>query len=431
MSGCTRLTVSLLLAGFVVFSIIPSCSDPTEPEQDKDEIVNDDKPTANSRILLQKTLGDAGKWSSLWEIAADNSGGFFYRGGMNSYRGAGRMNAEGDAAWHTRTTFSARDIVTTAPTAVVPNSPIFSGAHDTDGDGSDDTAYLSLLSPAGTLLSQLVYSADTAGVWLNAIVPLSDSTFITVGGAKTATTTYPLVVAFKLVSSGDLEKRTEIVLNGLPGHYFAYAVRDPEEDTSTGVTLFVNSGPDAAAVHQLDIALPDLDPVTVEWTREIVFTTAEDPTIGDLRFFEDNLYVVGHADDTTKEPPSGGGFWDSGFAASLTLAGDIRWSRVVRLTGHSENLYAVVPTSDALYAVGSAGAYEHSDQRLGYGWISKIATTTGDVVANLTFGNEKYQSAFNDGIITGDVIRCGGWTRQETSAANYLAWFCAISVSGL
>jgi hypothetical protein len=431
MSARSRWTLALPLVVFAVFSFPTGCSDPTEPEPEPEEVVNPDKPNANSRILLQKTLGDAGKWSNLWELAGDNAGGYYYRGGMNSFRSAGRVNAQGEAAWHTRTTYGPRDIFTTSPTAVVPNSPIVSGAHDSDGDGSDDTAYLSLFSPAGTLLSQLAYSADTAGVWLNAIVPLTDSTFITVGGAKTATTTYPLVVVFKLASSGELEKQRDIFLTSFPGHYFGYAVRDPDEDTTAGVTLFVNSGPDVAAVHQLNVALPDLDPVTVEWTREIVFTTAADPSIGDLRFFDGNLYVVGHADDTTKEPPSGGGFWDSGFAASLTLAGDIRWSRVVRVTDHSENLYAVVPTSDALYAVGSAGAYEQSDQRFGYGWISKLSTSTGEVLANVTFGNEKYQSAFNDGIIAGDVLRCCGWTRQETSAADYRAWFCAISVSGL
>ena len=56
---------------------------------------------------------------------------------------------------------------------------------------------------------------------------------------------------------------------------------------------------------------------------------------------------------------------------------------------------------------------------------------TGEVLTNLTFGSDKYQSGLNDGIAAGDVIRCGGWTRQETSAADYRAWFCAINVGGL
>jgi hypothetical protein len=419
----------VVLVLVAAFGVLAGCSDPTEPEPKPEEIVNPDKPNANDRILSQVVIGDASKWTSLWEVARDNAAGYYFRGGYNSYRGGGRLSTTGTVTWHTRTTYSPRDICVTGPAASVPNALIMVGGYDTDGDDAMDIAYVSLVSSSGTLVNQLVYSSDTLDMWLTSIVPVSDSTFVAIGGSKNSAGTYPFLVMAKLAPSGQLEKQGDVIIDSLPGLYFGYAAMDPDESSESQLVVYVNSGPDVAAVHKLSLPLPALAPSTVEWTREITVPAVVKWWVNGLRFFDGNLYWVGSADDPAKDPrPSTGGYWRSGAVGSFTSAGTPRWVSLAKTTGHSDGLYSMVAAGGSLYAIGYCGSFSQQDQQLSYGWICKMAADTGTPLTHMTFGDHSYSSGLNDGIIEGNTMHCVGWTHQEVSGA-YQGWFCKVNVS--
>ncbi len=424
-------TCALVLVALVTCVFLPGCSDPNEPEQKPEDIVNPDNPSSNAQILSHTAIGETGKWTVLSEMTDSHTGGYYFRGGYNSQYVCGRLNASGNVTWHCRTHYWPRDLCVTAQTAVVPNALVVIGSHDNDSDGTTDTGYLSLVSASGSLLDEIVYSSDASDIWLTSIVAASDSMFVGVGGIKTTVATYPYFVLAKLASSGQLEKVSDVSVTALPGSYFGYAARDPGASSAGEVVLYVNSGPDVAAVHKLSLSLPTLDPWTVVWSREITIPSYTGPWVNGLCSFDGNLYVVGGVNDPDKmPPPSNDDHWKSATAASFTSAGVLRWTKVVSVTQHSEVFYGVTASAAGVFALGECASFFQQDQRFGYGWICNLSASTGGVVSSSTFGDIQYRSGFNTAIVDGAVIHCGGWTQEEV-ADVYRGWFCDVNFSGL
>jgi len=433
MSPRTLCTRAFLLAGFVAFSLFSGCSDTTEPEPEPDpeDLVNPDKPNSNVRIVSEAVIGDAGKWSTLWEVDNHEADGYLFRGGYNNYYGVGRLTGVGDVPWFYRTGYSPGDVCALSQTSVVPNGVLTIGPQDTDGDGENELGYISLVSPSGSLLDQLVYSADTADVRVNSIVHVADSTFLATGGVRVLAVEYPFVATVALNSAGQLEKRQQSVIHTLPGRYFSRPVLDPSLPVGSEWSFFVASRSPAGAyaVHKVTVAWPSLTPVTIEWSRDITVVGALNPWMYALRFFDGDLYWVGGADDPAKEPrPTGGGYWDSAVAGSITSTGQPRWATLVKTTGHTEGFYQFVANAGSIYAMGSCAEFDQKGQDFGYGWICQMTTTTGSVVSSMTFGNPGYSSGFNDGILDGSTIHCVGWTRGEVGGV-YQGWFCEVDIS--
>jgi hypothetical protein len=429
----TAARIGSLAAMIIVLScLVLGCTDPTdstETQTNPEDIVNTDKPNSNERIVSEVVIGDEGEWSSLWEITEESAGGYYYRGGVNSRYGGGRLDATGDHVWHCRTPYSPRGMCMAGPATALPNALIMAGGYDTNDDDKRDVGQASLVTPSGTLVNLLVYTSDTSRIWFNSIVSLSDSTFIAVGGFEDpAETYYPFVAVFKLASSGQIEKQSEAVISSLPGMYFVYSALDPEESSDSETVLYVNSRPDIEALHRISLPLPDLTPSTVEWTREITVPSATGWEVNHISFFGGNLYWAGSAEDPAKDPPpSDGGYWRSGAAGSYTSAGLLRWVKLIRLTGHSDKLYEIVAHGDTLYAVGQCGNYGQEGQQFGYGWICRIDAATGTPISNMTFGDPKNSSGFNSGIHDGSVMHCVGWTHQEVGGV-YQGWYCTVDI---
>ena len=422
---------ALLLVGFVAFPFFTGCSDPNEPEQKPEEIVNSDKPNSNTRVLLQTAIGEGNTWSTIWRLVPDNLGGNYFRGGYNSNDGVGRVNGDGSLAWFSRAGRYAVDLCALSATASVPNGLVVAAKQDVDNVGGSDVGYVSLFSPGGSLLNELVYSADTCDVWLNSIVPISDSTFVVVGGWSALDVEHPFVATVELTPSGLLEKGNQVIIDSILQRRFGTAVTDASQITPSEVSFYaLSSGTDARStlVHKISLSLPTLSPWTVDWSREVTADPAHKSSLGDVCFFENNLYVTGRCDNPSKQPvPSDGGYWQSGLIASLTLAGDIRWIGSVSPSSEHDAFYEVAATPGGLYAIGFCSVFSQSDQYFGYGLISKMASATFNVISNMSFGKDSYQSGFHDGFVTGGVIRCGGWTMEEGANSSNRAWYCVIN----
>jgi hypothetical protein len=213
-------------------------------------------------------------------------------------------------------------------------------------------------------------------------------------------------------------------------------VVDPAGPSGGRLTLFLTTSVDvgvnaALSLHRVSVAYPSLLDPTLEWTRQVP-GAGPSCSANDLGISGDGLYVCGGTDDATKSPPANGGHWRSGMAARLSLAGDLVWSRIVRLSDRSEDLDVVVAMSDAVGFVGNGVRYMLSESKdlFGYGWITKLSPVTGDVLADFTFGDEGCQTVFNTAHFEAGRMRCGGWTRGEVQGGPNQAWYCEIDVSG-
>lgn len=397
--------------------LVTGCKGDKATEPGDEEYVNPDKPNANSLIVSQNTFGDTGTWNTIWQVAEDGAGGYYFIGESNSRYGVGHLDASGHQTWFTRSAFDPRDIYVPPQSAIASDGVLVVGAYDNDGDGESEIGYVSLFGSSGSLLSQIICSSDTSDVWLNSIAPVSDSTFVVVGGEGTPNRTEPFIASIALTADDQIEKRFETVIHSISNSLFLSVATNPAQVPGSELVLYVlsevwgESGDGPLWSHKISASLPNPALWTIEWSREIPGKSGL-PFItwsGSLRIFEDNLYIVGHTDDPDKEPPpSSGGAWESGRAASLSLTGELRWHTTVPLTQHDDRFYGFVGTPDGLYAVGCAAGFARGSQRFGYGWISRIALDTGDVISNMTFGGDSYGSGFNAPIVSGNKIYCGG-----------------------
>lgn len=421
-----------VLVSCVLCWCLTGCSDPTEPQPNPEDIVNPDKPSSNDRIVSQTVIGDASGRMSLWDIRDDHAGGYCFGGVSEGYYGVGRLGGAGNLSWFYRTGFGLSDVFVLPASSVVPNAFLTLGAPDTDGDGQSDVGYVSLMSPSGTLLSQAVYSADTADVWLASTVLVSDSTFVCVGGHRTATMTHPFIASYVVTSAGQVQRRNHAIVTDLPGCRFIYM--DAEEGQLPGAEWVFYAvsrcGTDAYAIHKITVDWPSVAAWTIEWSFDVAVAGALNPSVGDLRAVGGNVYWVGGADDPAKEPrPTTGGYWRSAVAGSVSSSGQSRWAALVRVTGHSDRFQKFVATPGALYGVGYCGSFTRDDQALGYGWVCRMGTDTGGVTSSMSFGDDSYSSGFNDGILDGNILHCGGWTHNEVSGGVYRGWICHVNVS--
>lgn len=188
------------------------------------------------------------------------------------------------------------------------------------------------------------------------------------------------------------------------------------------------------AVHAVRVAWPSFGTITTEWNQEIVTSPGRRSVVtsgNSLSLFDGNVYVVGYGDVDKEPSPSGGGYWQSGLAASLTPSGNVRWVTLVALTAHGEYLHGLFVTPDGVYGVGRGAEYQTVSglNAFGYAWMCKIALDTGEVASNMLFGNDSYQSAFFDVFVTGTTAYCVGNTQQVVPGGVTKSWWVEVDVS--
>ena len=431
----------LIVMIFAAGAIVAGCSDNTvEGPDDEDEVLNPDKPNANDLVVSQTTLGDTEKGSYITYLIPDPSGGYYFAGRYDSDLGVGRLSTHAALYWFTETGLSVRDVCMLSPSAVVSSGVIAVGGIDTDGDDESEMGYVSLYGSNGNFIDQVIFSSGTSDVWLNSVAAVSDSAFLVAGGETGTGAITPFIGIVGLASSGLLEERYTCAIEAIPDRLFRNVVIDPSEPLTDKITFYALSDGMSSqselrtiTVYRLSAAYPELTSCTLEWSKEIIVTAGMGTYAYNgcgLRFFQGNLYLVGLADDPAKQPaPSNGGYWKIGMAASLTPAGDLRWLTSVALTGHDEAFAAMAIGSDALYAVGHAASFFRSDNRFGYGLVTEIALETGEVISNMTIGEDTYRSLLYGAVLSGNTITCGGYTGYELTGGGYVAWFCEIDVS--
>jgi hypothetical protein len=437
MNSTTKLLITLVALSLAVI-VLGGCSKAATTQPEATPNVNSDKPNANARIQVQTALGDPAKGSEIHFMTVVDGSSYNFAGRRDNSAGVGRIGPSGASQWFSILPYVLRGVLTLSPSVSVPGGLVAVGKLDNDNDGLSDIGNAWLYTASGSLVSTVLFSSDTSDVWVNGIAAVSDSEFVLVGGERTPARTNPLVAIVTLTAGGQLAKGPQVVLNGLSNSYFGSVAVNPAGPSGGLLHIYASaevvagSGPVTAIyVHGLTAAYPAMTSWNVDWSRNI---PGAGPTleVNDLRVYEDRIYLAGGTDDTGKQPPpSDGGYWDSGLAARLTLAGALEWTSIIRLTAHTERFRAVVPTANGIFFMGIAGRYftGQTVDQFGYGWIARILPATGVVATHLTFGSDAYESGFDTGVYSGSTMYCGGFTNYENQGGGYRSWFCGIDLA--
>jgi hypothetical protein len=429
-----RVPMTLLAVLLLIGSLVGCAKHTTAPAPSSN--VNPDPPNANARIQVQSTFGDPAKWSAIYDMTAPTAVGPAFHGWHDDEAIVGRLGASGSLQWSARLPYILMGIVSLSHSAPVPDGVLVVGKDDTDGDGLSEVGYAWLLSASGTMKDVETFATDTSDVWINGVAAVSDSEFVVVGGERTTIRSNPYLALLVVTADGHLERRSQLVVTSMSNRLLSEVAIDPAGPSGGSLGLFVASGVDvgvdqAISLQRIAVDYPTLSSATVAWSREIA-GAGPSCWVNDLKLFGDRILVCGGTQDGTKSQPGNGGYWDSGVAAALTLTGDVVWSKFLRATEHSDELFTIVPTQTTWFFAGDCARFTvgETHEVFGYGWIEKLGTATGDELGLLMVGNATYASGFGTAYEQGGRLYCGGWTQNEFDGGGNRAWFAGIDVSG-
>jgi len=290
-----------LLLVLVLGAGITGCAADDKPTAPKtsSERLNSDKPNANDRITAQAMFGEVGKGTWVGDMRCADDASYGFTGVLNSASGVGALSAAGSVGWFQRVNYETRDVLALSSATIVPRGLVVAGAHDTDGDGNSEVGYASLYSSSGSLLSLLLVSSTDSDVWLNGIVPVDDSTLVACGGERRPGVEHPRLTLVHLRAPGQLELGQAATLQDLPGRFLDIVALPSSPGELALATVSANGA--ARSLHGLRATWPGLDPVTVEWSREIA--SIGEVTLNDLQQAGGNLYLAGSVRDNRKPPP--------------------------------------------------------------------------------------------------------------------------------
>jgi hypothetical protein len=424
---------ALLLGALLMPGCAKSPAEPELPGSDPGDPVNSDAPNANARILSQQVIGESDPNSVILGIEVADAASAWFRGGVGGSWVVGRLSPTGGLLFRTPLTYLPRGLVALSASSPLPGGAIVVGGRDIDGDGRIDVSYATLLAPTGGIIAERSYASDSSEVSLFAIAPLSDSLFVVAGGERTQTRLNPLMALLALTDGDSLQNRQQVVISSLAGQGAAYVATDPGDALASRRRIYLSTiasgGSHTITVHGVDIDASTLAPWSLAWTRTLT-GKGVGTQLYDMQVVDGALYVAGSANDPDKGGPINGLYWTSGLTARLSLAGDVVWAKVVRVTAHSDMFWGLAPTADAILALGEAASYIASPNKaFGYGWIAHLGPSDGETLSSLTFGDPGFDSGFCAGTGPASALQMGGWTEHVTPNGPRRVWSCVVNAS--
>jgi hypothetical protein len=417
------LTVSVLLAGCGKPATAPTAT----------ETLNQDKPNANDQIVTQGTFGDANSYSYLSALAFGDDGNYAFQGYVNGERGAGSLTAAGALRWFKSFSYVPRGVFVMPATSIAPNDVLVVGKHSTDADDESEQGDVSLYGSTGDLLGHIVLSSDSSDVFVNAAVPLTDSTFLAVGGERISGVEWPWLVQIIVRAGGQLVRGADAVLRSqMPSRYLTDVAALPPAGGDIRLFVISTSDENLDRVDALRITEGTIAPAAVDWNRDVPPPHAGQVALSGIAANVSEVYAAGFADDDRKGATSGGGYWTSALMASFTATGDPRWQTVVSLTGHDDYFQDVLIGTGTIYGVGASASFLYSGRdQFGYGLLTRLDPATGAAQGNQTFGSDRYQSEFETALLKGSNVLAGGWTAYEVRGGPSQGWLAELKPTAL
>lgn len=413
-----------LLLAWVFCTTFVGCSSSDKPNAPKPtEALNSDKPNANGQVVSEAAFGAADNYSTIWGLGLGDDGYYSFYGRHNGKVGAGSLTGSGSLRWFQSVAYNPKEVRALPATSVVPNGVVLFGKNSTDADDDSEVGDVTLYTSGGGLLDQIVLSSDTSEVWINAAVPVTDTSLIAVGGERIDGVVWPLIVQIAVRAPGKLVRGAHAVLRSLiSGAFLDVAALPPAGgETRLFVTNISTSGP--FRVHGFRVTNETIAPVTLDWSRDVEPALGTRLTLERVAAAGNEVYVAGYTDDNRKAVAADGGLWYSALMVSYTTTGVPRWQQVVGLTTHGERFYSVILGPGVVYGVGIGAEYiRHSTDEFGYGLVTKFDPATGAPLNNFTVGQDRYAAGFYAAALKGTNVVGGGWTGWETNNGPYRGW---------
>ena len=429
----------IALGVFCLLTIVgcqKQATEETEEQPNPKEEVNPNKPNANHLIIDQRILGDTGKGSQIYDLIDAGDGGFLFSGVLDDRYVVGRSDLLGNIGWTRRLEYRGRDLVRIPVGAGQLTGAVLTvGGYDSNGDGRLDEGKVLLCSGSdGALMGDLTLHSTGHDVWFNTVELYSktpdSSQFVAFGAAESLGVRCPLAVRFTVMNTGTISKGEEFLFRAMPSVVFSAARSDGGFPPSYYVRghLYRN---DSTISNIMVVGLSDS--FSVRWTQEIVhrigFTTSGEVGRG-ICLAGGNIIIVGET-ELEKEKNPAPYWWSAGLVASITQQGAINWIKAVRLTDYSDAYYDCFVDGNTVWATGMCSNYMNSpSQRMfGYGFLSKIDAAAGNVLSNMSFGDEGCETGHNSVIVSGNQAYCAGWTNYRISGGNYQSWIAEVNIS--
>lgn len=429
-------------------SIIFSC-------KKEDEIISTSEiePTGNDLINYQTTFGDENLQSSIIQMKSDDNGSFYYHGMVNGNNVIGKLNTNGSIIWEKNVNFQINDFQ-------IENFIIYVGS----STNTNFTGIVAIYDTEGNFISDETWN-NYQTVFFNGIKRSfcgyagneNNFNFFSVIGGAGNSTICPYIANFHVGQNGEIIKGFPDFFNVISDKLFT---NYPEMrfdkfsnkktyfpiDQGTGnnnddpyisdhspfyyVTVYNETKDDLSVAkisENITLENPNLN-ISIDWITRINNTSSK-IVKGDICFeYDKGIFVCG----TEFNSSLGVNNKVAGILVKLSEDGEILWKNLYGISIHSDGYWDCVFNNNYIYAIGFGAFYTKNDNSFGYGLISKISSTTGNIISNKLIGDEKYYSNLNTVLFHNNNLFFAGFTkRYKLEEHKHQAWLVEFNQNGM
>jgi hypothetical protein len=395
---------SYIILQFLCVCFLFSCKKDEPAPSTNEPKVNPYKENGAAYILNQKEFPPN---MTIYKLVPSGDGNFYFYGYKANYT-VGKMSASGIIMWEYNPEYEIRTI------AAYNNRLIVIGNRDFNNDNAFDLGYVSVIDN-GQKISQLEYD-DYDNIQLNDVAENK-----IVGRCLTGGFIYPILLDFTL-NDQILSKNTIKYFQNMPYYRFGNI------DKGYIYTLNVDTKDFSADINAREYMIVKLDNnKNVEWTRTIpLFEQGYQMVFWDILVHNNTVYVAGSTEIKEEVEPSNGSKWTAATLVSIASTGELLYAKKYNPSKYDDGYNQLVAEGDIIYA---AGTYAHvikgGTAYLGYGMLSKIVATTGNVLEDKYFGSDQYRSGYNTLTLYNARLYAAGYTQQKVYG-QYGGWFCEL-----
>ncbi len=377
----------------------------------------------------------------------------YYSGIKDGNYVIGELNLNGSIIWEKITNFMVNDFCFYTNDYTNQNYIILVG-----NDNNYITGIIAIYDKSGNFISDKVwnnystvfFNAVSTSTLPNAFIPL----FVAAGGAGN-TTICPYITNFYISETGQIIKefpdytfsKHDELLTEYPNFRFGqliqtscinYDKRIRNHVTYSALMYYKQGG----EIKYFSVAKFGLKIYTqyswfdgeILWMTDIKNDDTNLCTIrGNIYLHNDNVYVVGKSDGEKIEN-SENDYWYNCIAAKISDAGELLWKKEYNISNYSDGFTDCIYSDNYLYAVGFVANYCNNDtNNFSYGLISKISSSTGNLISEKLIGNNTYGSGLNTLLLHNEKLYLGGYTKGKQCNENstFQSWFVEFNQNGM
>ena len=404
----TKSLATVFLAG--LWLVLQSCSERSVDPP------HEDRRSGRDRILVETIIGNADDYTSIHNIARNGSGALFFTGQVNNEWCVGRLRPDGELPWIIGVPSKPKDMIL---------SPVQAGGIIVSALEPD----LSVFSPDGNILHKLDFDDSSGKVCVYAAAATSvtgqGATFVAVGGKRVSGARYPILISIDMSLDGTLTVSEDTIFSGLHDTYFAEIAIDTTGESAVYYIIHNRFSVSDDFLHSSVLALSDAHEIL--WQDHLTGIKGISPRARDITLIDGGVAIAG----SSRLIKNNEGEWDIFLVRAFESDGNVRWTRSLAMTDHSDRYYACSATGDVLLAAGYLSYFRRisTTRMYGFGILSQIDISTGEFLGHIISGNPDCSTSTNDVVSSGNTAYCVGWTEYFIQNGNYRGWYYEADLS--